>query len=187
MISLLKNMSRTLLMGILSFFSVCLLTIGCLTTQKEPSVLPAHTISRLSFDQITTYVTEERGKPLLVNFWATWCEPCVEELPDLITLYETHHKDGLDMVGFSADFPEQTDKVVKPFVKSHKIPYPIYVADPDDQDTLINYFSKEWSGAVPGTFLYDSSGRLIRMRIGKMSYEEMEEFIKPIHVQKKKS
>ncbi len=114
---------------------------GCVTTQPKTSDTSPKDITRLSFGQLTTYVANHKGKPLLVNFWATWCEPCVEELPDLITLYQKHHLEGMDMVGFSVDFPEQTNKVVKPFVKEHHIPYPIYVADPDDQDTMINYFS----------------------------------------------
>ena len=157
---------------------------GCTTTAKESKISRLVPVSRLNFDQITTYVGEQKGNPLLVNFWATWCEPCVEELPDLIKLYNTHQQQGLAMVGFSVDFPEQTDSVVKPFVKSHHIPYPIYVADPDDQDKMINHFSKNWSGAVPCTFLYDSTGRLVRMRMGKMSYSEMEEFLKPVFKKK---
>ena len=90
-----------------------------------------------------------------------------------------HHEDGLEMVGFSVDFPDQTDTVVKPFVHKYDIPYPVYVAAPDDQDILINHFSKQWSGAVPATFLYDKSGKLLRARFGKMTYSEMEQFIKP--------
>ena len=164
---------------------LCLLLAGCVTTQKQSSTPPTPAVSKLTFEQMTTYVAQQKGKVLLVNFWATWCDPCVEELPDLIKLYQAHHAEGLDMVGFSVDFPDQTNKVVKPFVKKNKIPYPIYVANPDDQDILINYFSKEWSGTVPATFLYDPSGKLIKIRLTKMSYAEMEEFIKPGQVQKK--
>ncbi len=170
---------------------MCVMTASFAATQKETAVTTPPPISRLTFGQLTTYVAQQKGKPLLVNFWATWCDPCVEELPDLIKLYNAHHKEGLDisyrlsMVGFSVDFPDQTEKVVKPFVQKYKIPYPIYVADPDDQDTLINYFSKAWSGAVPATFLYDKKGNLVRAHFGKMNYAEMEEFIKPVQTTKK--
>jgi thiol-disulfide isomerase/thioredoxin len=166
-------------MALYFLLSVILMT-GCATTNTQKSSTSIPPVTRLSFDQLTTYVGQQQGKPLLVNFWATWCEPCVEELPDLIELYHAHHKEGLEMVGFSVDFPEQTDTVVKTFIKAHNIPYPVYVANPDDQDVLINHFSKKWSGAVPATFLYDKTGRLVRMRLGKMTYREMEEFIKPI-------
>lgn len=153
---------------------------GCAKSNSQKASSIPSTVSLLSFDQMTTYLDQHKGKPLLINFWATWCDPCVEELPDLIKLYKNHHKDNLQMVGFSVDFPEDINTKVKPFVKSHKIPYPIYVANPDDQDALINHFSKDWSGAVPATFLYDSNGKLLKMKTGKMTSSEMEEFIKPV-------
>jgi thiol-disulfide isomerase/thioredoxin len=163
------------------------MTASFAVTEKQTSVTTPAPVSRLTFGQLTTYVAQQKGKPLVVNFWATWCDPCVEELPDLIKLYNAHHKEGLNMVGFSVDFPEQTEKVVIPFVSTHKIPYPVYVANPDDQDTLINYFSKAWSGAVPATFLYDKKGNLVQAHFGKMTYKEMEEFIKPIQTIKKEN
>ena len=169
------------------FIYILLLSLvitGRVTTNKQVQTSNLTPVKRLTFDQTTAYVEQQKGKPLLVNFWATWCDPCVEELPDLIKLYDTHHQDGLEMVGFSVDFPKDTNKLVKPFVKKHKIPYPVYVCDPDDQDILINHFSPKWSGAVPATFLYDKDGKLVNMNIKKMSYKEMEEFLKPILEQK---
>ena len=102
-------------------------------------------------------LAELRGKVVVLDFWATWCVPCVAALPDLVELYERYHADGLEIVGVSLDLPEETDggltKLLE-FVAERKIPWPqYYVGD--------SGFADGWGvTSIPQLFVIDPQGKL---------------------------
>jgi len=124
----------------------------------------------------------EEGKGsaiLLINVWATWCEPCREEFPDLVKLSD-EYKMSIRFIGISADEVEDLDEKVIPFLKKQKAQFENYlikVAEPEDFIDLLN---KDWSGAIPATFIYDKKGKQTEVLIGKQSYEEFESSIKKV-------
>jgi len=111
-----------------------------------------------------------KGKPLLVNFWATWCDPCREEFPDLVRL-DNAFKGKIDFITISLDETEDIEGPVKRFLANMKAQMPAYVLKTDDEAAVIQTVSKEWAGAMPFTILYDPAGKPVYERQGKVQLD----------------
>jgi thiol-disulfide isomerase/thioredoxin len=109
---------------------------------------------------------------LVVNFWATWCAPCVAEIPHFIEVSSEYREKGVLFVGLSADFLEGWQEKVPPFLKEKKVPYPNFVLDVDP-NALIPKFAEAWTGSLPATFYYDRDGKQLGRRIGMVSKEDL--------------
>ena len=110
--------------------------------------------------------------------WATWCGPCVEEFPDIVRLGHQYAKQGLEVFFVSTDFEEE-ESAANAFVKRQGWAEPSFIKAEKD-DAFINAFSKDWSGAVPSTFIYDSTGNLSIFWEGKVTYDQLVERVSPL-------
>ena len=110
------------------------------------------------------------NKPLLVNFWATWCDPCREEFPDLVKL-DAEYKGKIDFITISLDELSEIDRDVPKFLGEMKAEMPAYLLKALDEDAAITSVSKEWSGALPLTVVYDAAGKQVYYRQGKVKVE----------------
>lgn len=119
-----------------------------------------------------------KGKVLLLNFWATWCKPCVHEFPDLIKLYNNYKDKDFEIVFISVDVPEDVNSKVVPFLKDQKADFTTYYNNFDKPEELINFIDKKWEGAIPSTYIYDREGNLTSQILGSKSYDEFEKEIK---------
>jgi thiol-disulfide isomerase/thioredoxin len=122
----------------------------------------------------TQLLARQRGKIVLVNFWATWCEPCRQEYPDLVRLQRRLGTRGLQVVGISTDFASALPAAEK-FLAVQKPTFPNYhrKSGGDDQD-FINAIDKGWGGELPFSVLYDRTGKKRRTLSGKHSYADYE-------------
>ena len=110
-----------------------------------------------------------RERPLLVNFWATWCGPCREEFPDLVEIRRRYGADRLDFVLVSLDDPSDIAGAVPEFLaEARATAFPSYLLNADDSDAAINLVDPTWSGELPATFLYDRSGALVFKHKGRV-------------------
>ncbi|MEP7271598.1 MAG: redoxin domain-containing protein [Acidobacteriota bacterium] len=114
----------------------------------------------------TKLLEEGRGKVLLINFWATWCSPCVAEFPEFVAFDEKYRAKGLRVVGISADEVSDLESKVVPFVTEMKVRFDIFVQDVEDPQIMIDLIDKKWEGALPATFIYDRQGKLTFVRYG---------------------
>lgn len=122
-------------------------------------------------------IRSHAGKVLLVDFWATWCEPCREEMPQLVKLAEQYGSRGLRLATVSADTEEALPKAEQ-FLRSRRVPFPAYYKSARDDDEFINSVSRSWSGALPALFLYDRNGRLAASLTGETDPKDVEAAIR---------
>ena len=118
-------------------------------------------------------VGEHRGRVVLLNFWATWCPPCIVEFPEIVSLENEYRERGLTVVSVSADFPTKLETDLLPFLEEHQPDFPVHLMQTDDVDEFIRVIDPEWSGAIPATFFYASDGNLAHKQFKVMTREEM--------------
>jgi thiol-disulfide isomerase/thioredoxin len=137
--------------------------------QSSETVPP--TVREVTPTDALKVVKQSDAKITVVNFWATWCVPCVEEFPSFTKLDRTLDEQGVEVMFISTDFPNQKQKVAD-FLAEHGVTGTSYLKT-GDATKFVNGFSEDWSGAVPATFIYDSDGTLLTFWEGKTSYEEL--------------
>ncbi len=115
----------------------------------------------------THALSEWRGKVLLVNFWATWCPPCVEEMPELVELQNSSEVKNLQIVGIGVDSPSN----IQQFTKKFQISYPILVAGMEG--TEIARALGNQAGGLPFTVLIDSEGRVRQTYLGRLNMNQV--------------
>ena len=120
---------------------------------------------------------DEKGaksaKPLLVNFWATWCEPCREEFPDLVKLDAAYRPKGLDFIAVTLDDLADIKTGVPKFLREMHAQMPAYLLNLSDPEPAIKLIDAEWSGALPATFLYNAKGELVYKSLGRVKVAEL--------------
>jgi thiol-disulfide isomerase/thioredoxin len=118
-------------------------------------------------------IAEHRGKVVLVDFWATWCVPCRKEMPELAKLESRLRAKGLQLITISADEPEKQSQA-EALLAQYNVPEPAYIRRANDDDKFINSIDTKWSGALPAIFVYDKSGRKVKMFVGETSIKDVE-------------
>jgi thiol-disulfide isomerase/thioredoxin len=120
-------------------------------------------------DAVLAEVRKPGAAAVLVNVWATWCLPCREEFPDLMRVSRELSARGLRLVLVSADLPDAGAEVVQ-FLTEQGVDFPTLIKAGKD-DPFVNALGREWTGAIPATFVYDAHGKLVRFWEGKADYE----------------
>lgn len=110
-----------------------------------------------------------KGKWIIVNYWATWCPPCVEEIPELNAFHKKHHLN--DAVVLGVNIEKDDLEYVKEFVRDFKIVYPILIAT----DGVSSPYGP--LQAIPTTFILDKHGKLIKTIVGIVTMESLEKII----------
>lgn len=112
-------------------------------------------------------LSEWHGKPLIVNFWATWCAPCREEIPHLNAAFDRYESRGLAVLGIALDSPEK----VRPFAAEFKMGYPILI---DEQGMELSQRMGNRMRVLPFTAFVDRSGRIASTKIGLLTAAEID-------------
>lgn len=110
------------------------------------------------FDGIEQYLKQSDDKVYVVNFWATWCAPCVKELPYFEQIQQDF-KENVEVVLISLDFPSQYESKLIPFLEKKQLTSKVIVLDDVDMNSWIPKINSEWDGAIPVTLIYNKDQR----------------------------
>lgn len=149
------------------------------TTPLEGKPAPAFTLDDLNGKKIS--LANFRGKPLLINFWATWCTPCMEETPWLVELRNKYAAQGFEVIGIDSEGDDaepgssafqKDEAAIEKFVQREKVPYPVLL----DGDSI----SKNFGGVedLPTSFFVDRKGKIVASLVGINSESDIEADIK---------
>jgi len=115
-------------------------------------------------------ILHPNGKPLLVNFWATWCDPCREEFPDLVKI-NADYMGKIDFITITLDDAGDIKGAVPKFLSDMKAPMPSYLLVTSDEEAVITSIAKDWTGGLPFTVLYNDKGDMQYFRQGKVKID----------------
>lgn len=138
---------------------------------QPTSTAPATQIRTVTATQIRALVDDRKGKVVVVNFWASWCPPCMREFPAIIKVYEQYHDKGLEMFAVSLNAPEDMADIEE-FVRTTKPPFPIYLADAQDE-AFAQGVLEDWSGEMPMTLVFNTTGQRVLAHRSELTYEEL--------------
>jgi len=163
------------LVGMLVFF---LWSFGAVAEEFPAKEFPSgETIFAATFTDLDgkpVALADFKGKPLVLNFWATWCPPCLKEIPDLVEIHNRFGARGVALVGVAV---EEATRVPE-FVKAHNINYPI-VTGRDKGIWLLQTLGNKAAG-LPYTVVLDRSGSIVFTKRGAVTRERLEQVLEPL-------
>jgi len=155
--------------------AVSLFCVGLLASQLAaqttgaPAAAPDPKITQIDIVGLKRLI-KPNGKPVLINFWATWCDPCREEYPDLVKI-DDQYKGKIDFLTVSLDEATEKDTSIPKFLIEMKAEMPAYLLVTPNEEAAMAVVSRDWSGGLPFTILIDSKGGVIYSRQGKVKID----------------
>jgi thiol-disulfide isomerase/thioredoxin len=139
--------------------------------EKEQVVEPKLKVEEYNFTAFEKFLNRKDDKIYVVNFWATWCAPCIKELPHFEKINEIYKNKNVEVLLVSLDFPKQYEKKLIPFIEKHQLQSKVVALNDPDSNAWIPKVSEEWSGALPATVIYNKGKRSFYEQ--SFSYEEL--------------
>ncbi len=135
------------------------------------SVINAQEIEVLNFEGLAPRLEKSNDTVYVVNFWATWCMPCTEEMPGLVKLADEMTGGKFKMLLVSLDMPSQADSRLVPFIKNMNIKSEVVLLNDPDANSWIDRVDPDWSGGIPATLVYTKGYR--KFIEGKVTYDQL--------------
>ncbi|MES2810875.1 MAG: TlpA disulfide reductase family protein [Bacteroidota bacterium] len=164
---------------------VLMLTVSVFGQAEEKSVIPIKVYSvngvdvkSYDFKNLQDYLNKKDDTTYVINFWATWCLPCVKELPHFEKLNQNYKDKKVKVLLISLDMPKKIESNLIPFMVKKKLQSEVIHLDDPDANTWIELVDKKWSGSIPATIIYNKTSRQFYER--SFTYEELENELKTI-------
>jgi thiol-disulfide isomerase/thioredoxin len=127
----------------------------------------------INAEEMQGLLKRDGNHPLLVNYWATWCDPCRDEFPDLVKIDKQYRAKGLDFIAITLDDLADINTAVPKFLREMKATMPVYLLNVADPAPAINSVDRQWGGALPATFLYNNKGEVVYKHFGRIKVDEL--------------
>ena len=111
-------------------------------------------VSSYDFDGLKPFLNHKDDSTYVINFWATWCAPCIKELPYFEEIGTQFKAQNVQVILVSLDFPQKVESQLLPFIKRKNLKSKIIHLNDPDANSWIEKINKEWSGAIPATIIY---------------------------------
>jgi len=131
-------------------------------------------------DMAKEYLDRDDGYTYVINYWATWCGPCVKELPYFEQLLTAYQKDKVRVILVSLDFPKKVDSKLLPFLNKHNIQSEVVLLDDPKSNVWIDKVDSSWEGAIPVTIIYKGKKRVFWDGDFE-AYEDLDKLFLSIH------
>lgn len=138
-----------------------------------PLALSAQKVNLLTVDQLEQRLKSGKDTVFIVNFWATWCAPCIEELPYFERFSTAKKQELVRVLLISLDFKSKMESSVKPFVKKMNLHNDVYLLNEKNQQTYIDRIDKNWSGAIPATLIISPKLKSRQLIEKQLTYQEL--------------
>jgi thiol-disulfide isomerase/thioredoxin len=146
-------------------------------SKAKPHSTPAATapapVRAVNTAEMQDLLKRDGSRPLLVNYWATWCDPCRDEFPDLVKIDQDFRARGLDFIAITLDDLADIKTAVPKFLQQMNAQMPVYLLNVPDPEPAINLVDREWGGALPATFLYNNHGEVVYKHFGRVKPDEL--------------
>lgn len=139
---------------------------------KKVYELDSIQIESYNFENLEPFLHQEDDFTYVINFWATWCRPCVAELPYFEQLRENYLSQNVHVLLVSIDFSKAVETSLIPFLKKEKLKSEVVLLDDPDANSWIPKVDENWSGAIPATIIYNKDKRAFFEK--SFTYEELE-------------
>ncbi len=150
-----------------------LLISGVGTTGQNPPTIPV-----VNFEQFEPWLHKDNDSIYVINFWATWCAPCVKEIPAFEKLNAQYKDRKVQVLLVSLDFPNQVESRVIPFMERHQMKSQVMLLNDPDANAWIDKVSSQWSGAIPATIIYSQGFREFYEQ--EFEYEQLQQIVEPL-------
>lgn len=125
---------------------------------NEEIVASVDSFKTMDYDGLESYLKKSEAEITIVNFWATWCAPCIKELPYFEQIKEKYKEEDVRMILVSLDFSDQKDRLEN-FIERQDITSEVILLDDPDANSWIDRVDKTWSGAIPATIIFSDRSR----------------------------
>lgn len=139
--------------------------------------LNAQNLPFIKKDQLEQWLNADTDTVYVLNFWATWCGPCVAELPDFEKLNEKYASKKVKIVLISTDFKRNVESKVKPFIKRKNLQCEVAFMDESNPNVWVNLVSPEWSGSIPATLIVSKQKGKRLFFEKQMNFKELDKIL----------
>jgi len=143
----------------ISILFFLLLIFSCKNQDSKIVFDKVTSVKSYTYSELKPLLEKKNGKTYVINFWATWCAPCVKELPAFEKINKEYFNKNVEVLLVSLDFPKQVKKRLIPFINQKKLRSKVVLLDDINEDVWIKAIDSSWSGALPATIIYSEKGR----------------------------
>ena len=145
-----------------------------------PVPVLAQPVEVVKFSYVETLLKNNSDTTYVINFWATWCKPCVKELPAFEKLNLKYQNKNLKLILVSLDFKRELQTRLIPFVKEKQLKSKIVLMDEPDYNSWIDKVDKSWGGAIPATLIINNKKNVKQFYEKEFTFEELENNLKSL-------
>lgn len=156
---------KKLLLPVILGVSILILSAFTISgKQAEPKPVSIYTngetsVKAYEWEGLSYFLNQKNDTTYVVNFWATWCVPCVQELPNFEQLNEKYKNQKVKVILVSLDMPKMAESRLLPFIEKKKLKSKVILMRDPDQNTWLPKVDADWSGAIPATVIYNKDKR----------------------------
>ncbi|MDX2062419.1 MAG: TlpA disulfide reductase family protein [Bacteroidia bacterium] len=139
--------------------------------------LLGQSVQVLKYEALADTLAHSQARVLVVNFWATWCKPCLAELPHFARVVSANESKGVAGLFVTLDWAENLETAVKPYLAKKPLPGTVVLLDEVDGNRWLGKVAEAWTGAIPATAFYGPGGTLLKFHEGALTEAELEQIV----------